>query len=83
METTHASVHSDSVAVKATIVRRLLAIASVGLFVMGLGVAVLGGGAAVKLPVSIAGIAIMFIGIFMWAHEGNEGYHIHPNKEDL
>jgi cytochrome c oxidase subunit I len=58
-------------------------VASVGLFVMGLGVAVLGGGAAVKLPVSIAGIAIMFIGIFMWAHEGNEGYHIHPKKEDL
>ena len=36
METTHASVHGDSVAVKATIVRRLLAIASVGLFGLGL-----------------------------------------------
>jgi len=58
-------------------------VASVGLFVMGVGVAVLGGGAAVKLPVSITGIFIMLAGVYLWSHEGNEGFHIHPDKEDL
>mgnify|MGYP002629717056 FL=1 len=74
-------------------------VASVGLFIMGLGVAVVGaphefafmakladlvGGVAhLKITIAVTGIAIMIAGIFLWAHEGNEGYHIHPNKEDL
>jgi len=57
-------------------------VASVGFFIMSLGVAVVSG-AETKIIVSIAGFVVLVAGIFMWAHEGNEGYHIHPSKEDL
>lgn len=58
-------------------------VASLGLFIMGLGVAVISHEPSVKIAISGAGFAVMLAGIFMWAHEGNEGYHIHPNKEDI
>ncbi|MCC6415403.1 MAG: cytochrome c oxidase subunit I [Opitutaceae bacterium] len=58
-------------------------VASVGFFIMGLGVAVLGPDPHVKITVAAVGFLIMLAGIFMWAHEGNEGYHIHPKQEDL
>jgi cytochrome c oxidase subunit 1 len=58
-------------------------VASLGLFIMGLGVAVIGHDPHVKIAISGAGFLVMLAGIFLWAHEGNEGYHLHVNKEDL
>ncbi|MCB1104871.1 MAG: cytochrome c oxidase subunit I [Opitutaceae bacterium] len=58
-------------------------VASAGLFIMGLGVAVVSYDPTIKIAVASAGFLVLLAGIFMWAHEGNEGYHIHPNKEDL
>ena len=31
---------------------------------------------------AIAGGAIMFLGIYLWAHEGPGGYHVHPSADD-
>ncbi|MGD1030671.1 MAG: cytochrome c oxidase subunit I [Opitutaceae bacterium] len=33
-----------------------------------------------KLAVSIAGLVIMLVAVYLWALEGNEGYHIHPGE---
>jgi len=57
----------------------------VGMLIMGIGAAVLpvDAGAPLRLTVTIAGVLIMVGGIFMWAHEGQEGYHIHPDEEEL
>ena len=35
-----------------------------------------------RLIVSIIGGVITVAGIFLWAHEGNEGYHLHADKEE-
>ncbi len=35
-----------------------------------------------KLLVSVIGGLIMFVGIYLWSHEGNEGYHLHPEGDD-
>lgn len=35
------------------------------------------------LPVALVGIAIMVVGIFLWALEHPGGYHLHPRKEDM
>jgi cytochrome c oxidase subunit 1 len=34
-----------------------------------------------KIAVSIIGGVIMFIGIYFWSLEGNEGYHLHPEED--
>jgi cytochrome c oxidase subunit 1 len=34
-----------------------------------------------KLGVSLTGAAIMFIGIYFWSLEGNEGYHLHLDQD--
>lgn len=54
-------------------------VASIGLLVAGIGISVLDNN---RLIVSLIGGVITFAGIFLWAHEGNEGYHLHADKED-
>ena len=54
-------------------------VASIGLLVAGIGISALDHN---KLIVSIIGGVIMVAGIFLWAHEGNEGYHMHADKEE-
>jgi len=56
-------------------------VTSVGILVASIGIAVMDPGH--KLVVALVGGVIMLAGIFLWAHEGNEGYHIRPDKEDL
>ena len=60
-------------------------VASSGLLIGGLGVtyfnATPGPGIGPKLAVSLLGAVIMFIGIYFWSLEGNEGYHIHLDKD--
>jgi len=34
-----------------------------------------------KLGTTLAGAAVMFIGIYFWSLEGNEGYHLHLDKD--
>jgi cytochrome c oxidase subunit 1 len=34
-----------------------------------------------KLAVTLGGGAVMFLGIYFWALEGNEGYHLHLDRE--
>ena len=38
-------------------------------------------GIHLKLGMSLAGGVIMFIAIYFWSLEGNEGYHIHLDKD--
>src|SRR5690606_25336407 len=38
-------------------------------------------GIHLKLGLSLVGGVIMFIGIYFWSLEGNEGYHIHLDKD--
>ena len=35
-----------------------------------------------KLGLAITGGVVMFIGIYLWSLEGNEGYHLHLDDED-
>jgi len=53
-------------------------VASIGMLVAGIGISALDHN---KLIVSIIGGVIMVAGIFLWAHEGNEGYHMQADKE--
>ncbi len=54
-------------------------VASIGLLVAGIGIAVIDTN---RLIVTIIGGVITVAGIFLWAHEGNEGYHLHADKEE-
>jgi cytochrome c oxidase subunit 1 len=54
-------------------------VASIGMLVAAVGISAMDNN---KLIVTIIGGVIMIAGIFLWAHEGNEGYHIHPDKEE-
>ncbi len=56
---------------------------SVGLLIGAIGVAVINhdpspGFWGTKINVSMIGGVVMFISIYFWALEGNEGYHLHP-----
>jgi cytochrome c oxidase subunit 1 len=55
-------------------------VTSIGILIGSIGVAVLDPGH--KLAVALAGGVIMLAGIYLWALEGNEGYHIHADKEE-
>jgi hypothetical protein len=35
-----------------------------------------------KIAVTIVGGVILFFSAYMWALEGNEGYHLHADEED-
>jgi cytochrome c oxidase subunit I len=60
-------------------------LASCGLLIGAIGVtyfdATKGPGIGPKLGVSLLGGVIMFVSIYFWSLEGNEGYHIHLDKD--
>jgi cytochrome c oxidase subunit I len=56
-------------------------VACVGLLIGGIGVSAVPFGH--KLPVALVGLAIALAGIYLWAIEGNEGYHLHLSKKEL
>jgi cytochrome c oxidase subunit 1 len=55
-------------------------VTSIGILIGAIGVSVIDHGH--KLPVALTGAVIMLAGIYLWAMEGNEGYHIHADEED-
>ncbi len=55
-------------------------VTSVGILVGAIGVCATDHGH--KLVVALIGGVIMLAGIYQWAMEGNEGYHIHANEEE-
>jgi len=61
-------------------------VTSCGILVGAIGVSVLDhdprpGFWGTKIAVSMLGGVIMFLGAYLWALEGNEGYHLHPEDE--
>jgi cytochrome c oxidase subunit 1 len=61
-------------------------VTSCGILVGAIGVSVLDhdprpGFWGTKIAVSLLGGVIMFLGAYLWALEGNEGYHLHPEEE--
>ena len=61
-------------------------VASLGLFIAGLGIAVVDhdpspGFWGKKIGLSMIGGVVMLAGIYFWALEGNEGYHLHLDDE--
>jgi cytochrome c oxidase subunit 1 len=61
-------------------------VASVGLLILAIGATVFDSnwspGIHIKLGLVLFGGAVTFTGIYLWALEGNEGYHLHPEGED-
>jgi len=55
-------------------------VTSIGILIGAIGVSVIDQGH--KLPVALTGAVIMLAGIYLWAMEGNEGYHIKADEED-
>ena len=59
-------------------------VASLGLLIGAIAVSALDSNPApgihLKLGLSLVGGVVMFIGIYFWSLEGNEGYHIHLDK---
>jgi cytochrome c oxidase subunit 1 len=60
-------------------------VASLGLLVLAIGLTCFESdwspGIHAKLGLSLIGGAITFIGIYFWSLEGNEGYHLHLDKD--
>jgi len=60
-------------------------VASFGLLVLGIGISYFDSnwepGIHVKLATVLVGGVISFIGIYFWSLEGNEGYHLHVDKD--
>ena len=60
-------------------------VASLGLLIGAVGITVFdarqGPGIGPKLGLSLIGAAVMFVGIYFWSLEGNEGYHLHLDKD--
>ncbi len=55
-------------------------VTSIGILIGAIGVSVIDHGH--KLPVALTGAAVMLAGIYLWAMEGNEGYHIQADQEE-
>ncbi|MBP6507888.1 MAG: cytochrome c oxidase subunit I [Opitutaceae bacterium] len=55
-------------------------VTSIGILIGSIGVSVLDPGH--KLVVALIGGVVMLGGIYWWAMEGNEGYHIHADEEE-
>jgi len=61
-------------------------VASLGLLIAAIGIAVVDhdpspGFWGKKIGTAMLGGVVMLAGIYFWALEGNEGYHIHPDEE--
>ena len=61
-------------------------VASLGLFIAAIGISVIDhdpspGFWGKKIGISMIGGVVMLAGIYFWALEGNEGYHLHPDDE--
>jgi cytochrome c oxidase subunit 1 len=61
-------------------------VASVGMLIAGIGISVIDhdpspGFWGKKIGVTMIGGVVMLAGIYFWALEGNEGYHLHPEDE--
>jgi cytochrome c oxidase subunit 1 len=62
-------------------------IAGVGILIGAIGVSVVDANPdpkviiGKKLAVALAGLAVMAVAVYLWALEGNEGYHIHPGGD--
>ena len=59
-------------------------VAGGGLLVAAIGISALDAQNApghTRLVVVLAGGFVMFLGIYFWSLEGNEGYHLHLDKE--
>jgi cytochrome c oxidase subunit 1 len=59
-------------------------VASFGLLVAAIGISALDANNApghTRLAVVLAGGFVMFLGIYFWSLEGNEGYHLHLDKD--
>ncbi len=62
-------------------------VTSFGILIGAIGVSVLDhdprpGFWGTKIAVSLLGGVVMFLGAYLWALEGNEGYHLHLEEED-
>jgi cytochrome c oxidase subunit 1 len=70
-------------------------VVSIGMFVAGMGVIFNGQPMGLLLPflsneatfnlfhITVPGLGITFLAIYLWALEGPGGYHLHPEKEEL
>jgi cytochrome c oxidase subunit I len=60
-------------------------VASLGLLIGAIGISAIPAstepGIHMKLGLTLVGGLVMFIGIYFWSLEGNEGYHIHLDKD--
>ncbi len=61
-------------------------VASLGMLIAGIGIAVIDhdpspGFWGKKIGVTMIGGVVMVLGIYFWALEGNEGYHLHPEND--
>ncbi|MEY4939841.1 MAG: hypothetical protein RIQ93_1576 [Verrucomicrobiota bacterium] len=60
-------------------------VASLGLLIGAIGITVFesrqGPGVGPKLGLTLIGGVVMLVGIYFWALEGNEGYHLHLDKD--
>jgi len=60
-------------------------ITSLGILIGAIGVSAIDANAApgihLKLGLTLAGGAVMLIGIYLWALEGADGYHLHPEGD--
>ena len=62
-------------------------IAGVGILIGAIGVSVIDSNPdpkviiGRKLGVALAGLAVMLVAVYLWALEGNEGFHIHPGGD--
>jgi len=61
-------------------------VASLGVLIAAIGVSAIDSNPApgihLKLGLTLIGGVVMFIGIYLWALEGCEGYHLHPEGDD-
>jgi len=60
-------------------------VTSLGMLIGGIAISALDSNPApgihLRLALTLAGGAVMFIGIYFWALEGNEGYHLHLDRD--
>ncbi|MEX2044931.1 MAG: cytochrome c oxidase subunit I [Opitutus sp.] len=60
-------------------------VTSLGILIAAIGISAFsptpGPGIGPKLGLSLIGGAVMFVGIYFWSLEGNEGYHLHLDKD--